>query len=103
MRPPCDYVANAVSLWYGPCGKDATGVDFFEHGVQQNWRGRGRGKSQIGTAGVHDFGCVRGTKKIFFVLLVGNSPVQPLLSAPPSHPTVVASPPLCMLRILIVG
>ena len=33
VRPPCDYVANPMSSWYGPCGKDATGVDFVEHGV----------------------------------------------------------------------
>ncbi len=65
VRPPCNYIANAMSLWYGPCGKDATGVNFVNHGVQQNWQVREWGISQIGMAGAHNFGCVRGTKKFF--------------------------------------
>jgi hypothetical protein len=82
VRPPCNYAANALSSWYGACGKDATGVNLVEHGVQQNWQGREWGKSLIGMAGAHNFGCVCGTKKNFFVLLAGNSPVQPLTVVP---------------------
>ncbi len=33
VRPPCNYVANAVSLWYHPCKFFAAGVNFDEHGV----------------------------------------------------------------------
>jgi hypothetical protein len=32
-----------VSLQYDPRRKEDTGVDFVEHGVRQNWRGRGGG------------------------------------------------------------
>ncbi len=79
VRPPCNYVANAVSLRYHPCKFLAMGVDFDEHGVWQNWRQRKLGKSPIGAASTHNFGCVRGTKKSFFYFLPGNSSVQPLL------------------------
>jgi hypothetical protein len=33
---PCHYVTNAVGLWYDDHGKVDTGVNFVEHGGQQN-------------------------------------------------------------------
>jgi hypothetical protein len=74
VRPPCNYVTNAMSSWYGPCVKDAMGVDLSNMVFDKIGDG-GSGD----TAGAHDFGCVRGTKKIFLVLLAGNSPVQSLV------------------------
>jgi hypothetical protein len=38
--PLCPYVANAVRMWYQDCILFATGVDFDEDGVEQNWRER---------------------------------------------------------------
>jgi hypothetical protein len=55
------------------------GVNVDEHGVGQNWQQRELGKSPIGMADTHNFGCVGETKKSFLYFLAGNSPVQPLM------------------------
>jgi hypothetical protein len=69
---PCHYVANVIRIWYHYHEFFATGVNFDEEGIEQNWGERGRffliKYLQIfwGTLKVEILRKIRGTFFIFF-------------------------------------
>jgi hypothetical protein len=65
-----------VSLRYHPHKFFATGVDFDEHGVEQNWQQREWEKPNQRSQHTQLWLCTWSQKEFFF--LAGNSPVQPL-------------------------